>query len=265
MKTVIYANCQADGIKLFLHRMGFPFEITVFRNYQMILGEQKIEDLEREAKDCDLFIYQPTNDKHGDSSSENILATLKTTTQTISFAYFYNHGLHPLTEQGTKFPGIEFIPREVWDLPIYEIMRQYDDQEFDFHLWERYLFCLQEQATRESKCDLKLTRWMNENQSTRLLLNVNHPTSKVFIELARQIMERLELAIRPVGDVPENLTGLPCTLPFAAEVANVFGIKRTPDPEARTYYRNLLRQCWLTYSQPVATSEWNDDAADLSR
>jgi len=260
---VIYSNCQADGLALFLKAMRFPYQITIYRNYQMILGEQKISDLISDARTADLLIYQPTNEKHGESSSHNILKALKPGCRSISFAYVYNHGMHPLTEHGTKWPGAEFINPEYWQMTLPKILALYDAGEFDFALWPRFLHCLGEQATREATTDIKLTRWMANpiNFERRLLLNVNHPTSYLFIEMAEQVMRLLD--IQPnLHDLPvptdapsaENLANLPCTVPFSEYVRKEFSSYRKTDPEAHNFYRAYLQKLWRfnqdTHTQP---------------
>jgi len=245
---VIYANCQGDGLKLFLHKMGFPHEIVVFRNYQMILGEQKFSDLEEACEECSVFIYQPTGDNHREFSSGSLIKKMTIGTQLISFAYLYNHGLHPITEHGGKFPGSEFIPDKVWRQPLETILAQYDAGTFNFHLWERYLFCLHEQATREAGCLLKVTKWLVEHRKTRLFLNVNHPTSEVFIELARQVIDMMGYPITELRNyVPENAANLPCSLPFSTYVTSEVGVDRKSDPESELFYRKLLEACWISY------------------
>lgn len=250
-RCVFYANCQADGIALFLRKMEFPYEITVFRNYQIILGEQKLSDLEAAAKTCDLFIYQPTNDKHGDSSSENALTMIPVTAESISFAYIYNHGLHPLTEYGGKYPGSEFMNLGYWQMPLHELLRQYDDGVINFALWPRFLNCLAEQAAREQFTDLKITRFMMQNLDRRLLLNVNHPTSILFVELARLIFHYLGIEggvwLDPYS-YQDNETGLPCTIPFSPYVYREFNVRAMLDPQANEYYRALLASAYAYYN-----------------
>jgi len=245
-KCVIYSNCQADGLALFLPMMGFDYQITIYRNYQIILGEQSMADLERDAKQCDLFIYQPTNDKHGDSSSENMLTKIPVHAETISFAYVYNHAYFPLTEHGSKRIGAEFINEGYWVMPLNELLSHYDNGTMNFALWPRFLHCLAEQARREEHTDLKLTKWMFEHRNERILLNVNHPTSSMFVELSAQLMWALEIPVKPFkADHLENLTGLPCTLPHSEYVSKEFGIQRQTDHDAHNYYRGLLKGEWL--------------------
>lgn len=247
-KCVIYSNCQADGLALFLPKMGFPYEITVYRNYQMILGEQRIEDLQRDAATADLFIFQPTNDKHGDSSSENMIELIPVGCKVISFAYVYNHGLHPLTEHGGRFVGSEFMADDYWLLDLPQLLYLYDRGEIDFALWPRFLHCLAEQARREQDTDIKITKWMFDHRERRILLNVNHPTTLMFVEIAKQIMQFLDI-LPDWRDAPglyddENRTGLPCTIPFSEYVRKEFHSYRDTDPEAHDFYRGLLAKAW---------------------
>ena len=244
-RCVIYSNCQADGLALFLPKMGFPYEITVYRNYQLILGEQNPQHLKKDCATADLFIYQPTLPQHDEFSSDFMLSLLPDDCDTLSFAYIYNHGMFPLVEHNDEFRGSEFMSPHYWTYSLQTVLALYDLGDIDFNLWERFLFCLTEQAKRERDCDLKLSKWMMENRDRRLLLAANHPTSLVFIELAEQIMKAVGRAIPFIGGpFAENETGLPCSVPHSNYVTEEFGMGNKPDPEAHTFYRLMLQRAW---------------------
>lgn len=247
MKTcVVYANCQGDGLKKFLPMLGFPYEIIVYRNYQMILGEQKWEDLIRDAKQAEIFIYQPVEKRHEKFSTDFVLDEIPGSVRRLSFAYVYNHGVHPLTEHGGKFPGAHRIDANYWQMPKGHVLALYDQGAFHFNLRARFLESLEEQARREQACDLKLTGWMRQNRHRRMLLNVNHPATNLFWELSVRVMDALGLPkkIEKMPNLPENVVGLPCTLPLSKYVIDAYSMTRSPDPPAHHYYRNLLGQLW---------------------
>lgn len=245
-KCVIYANCQGDGLAVFLKLMGFPHETRVFRNYQMILGEQRWEDLEEAARSCDYFIYQPTDDKHDKFASEHILEEFirPRNVFAISFAYIVNHGFFPLIEHGGKFIGGEFIPDKAFQEPLDYVLAQYDAGRFGFHLRERFVYCLNEQMRREAKTDVKLGGFILERSNRQLMLNYNHPSSPIFDELARQAMELFGYISKNYAPVAINHAGLPCSLPVSAYTMRTWDWDGPASPDSHRYYRHLLEGLW---------------------
>jgi len=125
-----------------------------------------------------------------------------------------------------------------------DILAEYDRGDFDFRFWPRHLHCAAEQAKREVHCDVKMSEWMMENRKHRLLLAFNHPSSALFAELTSRVMKAAGLPDIHIPWSDPNEVNLPCTVPVSRYVVEHYGWKVNPDPEAHTYYRELLAIAW---------------------
>lgn len=244
MNTLIFANCQADGLATFLPLLGYPGPITVFRNYQLILGEQKKEDLFRAAGETEVLIYQPTDPKYAEISSDHIISLLPPGARTVRFAYAYNHGFFPLVE-GRDW----YIP--AFDQSLETALEEYDKGLTDFRFWPRFIECLNVQTQREIDCDVRTASWILDNADILPFLTYNHPDSYHFDAIARQVMHVLKLHITPsaawtasLNLANLNLANLPCTVPVSEYAVRQYGSKRVPNPYAYDYYRKLLITQW---------------------
>lgn len=249
MKCTIYANCQGQGLAHFLRKSGaFPYDIEVFQNHQLILKEVSPEALEASAVKCDLFIYQPTDEKHGQLSSDHYLKNVvPRAARKMSFAYFYNHGFFPLIESAGSYIGADFMPKVYWKMTLAELMQYYDMRLLDFGLTARLLHCASEQARREISCDVKLASWIVDHRHMPLFLNFNHPSSILFAKLAQEVIRLLsEDAQSPqIGIGHLNEAKLPCDLPLSEYVVKEFGMGGVKEhPEAHMTYRRFLEASW---------------------
>ena len=252
MKVVLYANCQAGGLAHFLKKR-MPVQCEVFHNYQLILGEQKPDDLRRATKDCDWFIYQPTDsDRHGELASGALLELLPPHAQSLSFAYQFNTGFFPLVELGDLM-GSEHMPEEYWTIGRNDLSALYDQWRIDFGFLERFQRCLEEQYWREHLCvhdsgfenSLRTYKWIIDNSHQELFLNHNHPASALFAELARQAAEKMTgKPQEPIPFTSENEAELPCCMPVSAYTIREYGWKRDPHEAAHERYREMLLKVW---------------------
>lgn len=252
----IYANCQAGGLAHFLAKAAFPYDIEVFHNYQLILGEQSPAALKESASRCDLFIYQPTREmKHGELSAEYYIEkVIPKHARAVSFAYQYNYGFFPLIGHGDGVLGTEYIESFLKTNSLHTVLGAYDQGVMDFGLWPRFLYCAHEQAKREMECDIKMTDWIVQNRHKRLFLTFNHPCSILFAALAERVMEHLGFMIPPIQWSHYNEANLPCEVPMSPYVINKFGWWEEPSEHAAHYYRALLEKAWhKVNSQPVTT------------
>lgn len=248
IRTCIYANCQGHGLAHFLKKSGqFESEIEVFQNHQLILKEVSPEALKASAAKCDVFIYQPTDVRHGELSSHFYLEqVIPKSARTISFPYLYNHGFFPLIECGGAYIGAEEMPKEYWKLPLLELMQLYDMNKVNFALLMRLLMCGAEQARRELACDVQLAPWIMSNRHLPLFLNFNHPSSYLFEKLAREVLRFSKgHEVDPIPIDRLNEAGLPCDLPYSAYVIREFEmVNITPHPDAHMTYRKWLEDAW---------------------
>lgn len=251
-RCTIYANCQAGGIAHFLRKARFPFEIEVFHNYQLILGEQSPEALYASASRCDLFIYQPTDEmKHGDLSSDAMLdRAVSKSAKTISFAYQFNDAFFPLVLHGETILGADRLNPDYWKMPRAELLALYRCGELDFALNERLWGCAAEQSRREQQCDVRSSGWIIEHSAEQLFLNVNHPASALYAHLARVIYELAvdDAICQQMTYENENEAAMPCCLPVSPYIVKHYGWRKTLDDsqtaDAQKCYGDLLMKAY---------------------
>lgn len=248
MKTcVIYANCQADGLELFLRRAGFPYEIKSFKNYQMLLKEQSIADLVEAAKKCDVFLYHHTpEEKYGEHSSEYFIrAVIPKHAVHAGIPYAYNAGMFPMLGYGGGTYQCERVVESLKGRELKAVLAEYEGGIFDFKLDERFEECIRIQKEREATLEIKLTDWMNQNRNQRLFLNENHPTSVVFTEMARRVFIQIEgRDPGPIHYYGFNDANLPCELPVSEYIIHHYGWKEKAHWTAHAHYRALLALGW---------------------
>lgn len=246
MKVTLFANCQADGVAHFIRQAYPTWDVQLFHNYQIILGEQTTDQLRESASKCDLLIFQPTSEtKYGDMSAEYYAReVVPAKALKVSFGYMYSLGFFPLIGHGDAVIGTDDLRDTLQSLTLDQTLATYDRGDFDFRLWPRHLHCAAEQAKREVHCDVKMSEWMMENRRHRLLLTFNHPASVLFAELTRRIMARVGLPLPNLRWTGPNDCNLPCTVPVSRYVIEHYGWQMNEDPEAHKYYRELLSLAW---------------------
>lgn len=244
---VIYANCQADGLALFLKRAHFPYDIQTFKNYQLILGEQSHDDLREAAASCDLFIYHPTAEAdHGDASSDfYVRSVIPKSANHIAIPYAYNTGCFPLLGHGGKTYHAALVNASLRGRPLDAVLGEYEAGVFDFQMRRRFFDDVAEMIRREETMAVKISDWIVTNSNLRLFLNENHPSSVLFAELARRVFQ---VAVgHDCGTIPcdgENDANLPCTLPISQYAVKEFGWREKAHPAAHKDYRMLLELAW---------------------
>jgi hypothetical protein len=200
MKTlVIYANCQGDiGLKYFLTQWT-DYEVHSVKNYDT-------EELPYNIfRTCDVFVYQPLHPRHGVRSTDHILGLLRPDCVAISFPYVYSVCFFTI--------NMFDIERETTDMDqsgMKNITNSYKKPDYfhgrlDFDFQHRYDSFVAKMRERESRTDVKLIDYIIANYRTKpLFMSSNHLTSYLFIEMTRQILERLELSM-PTGQIRVGL------------------------------------------------------------
>lgn len=244
-RICIYGNCQALGVSHFMRKARPDLIVESFQNYQIILGEQTVEALVASASKCNVFVYQPVDNKHGHFSTDYFIRSIiPPTAKTVSFPYILSYGMFPLIGHGDGVIGMDDIKDILSSKSKAECLAQYDANEFDFRLWSRHLACAAEQARREDDCDVKMTKWMMNYSDHRLLLTYNHPSSLTFVQLAARVMEAAGLDWKEINHGGDNDVNLPCTEPVSRYVIDEFGWNVEPDASAHAHYRELLALAW---------------------
>lgn len=227
MKVCLYTNCQGDGIVHFLRKTSLAKDcrFVVYHNWQLIMGEQRPENLIQDAMDCDAFVYQPTPSvKHGVLSTEDMIEkVVPSKALKISFAYWYNHGFFPIIKHPAGWitgRAVETLARP-WTTCDHtrsayrnQFFQAYNSGGMHFDCARRFAECLAEQSRREQSCDVKLVPFILERfQEERLFLVENHPASPLLREGARQIADLLTSwsppELMPSAHYPENDAAIP--------------------------------------------------------
>lgn len=254
MKVCIYSNCQGDGIAHFMRKADSGLDIKVHHNWQILMGETSAEDLMRDAKACDAFIYQPTSAlKHGMLSTDEMVAdVVPESAVKLSFPYVFNTGFFPIVKHGRWWTGKQvFEAANRGD----DIVAMYDTNQLKYDCAERMEENFSEQEQREKCCDLKFVPWMRENYRRKhLFLLCNHPGSDMLIEMARRVYEILtQCEMRVVCNGP-NDAGLPGYHAVHPAVVSELGLEFAPDRrgEDANYYRILMMELMGQISLRVA-------------
>lgn len=213
---VSYSNCQGQGLIHFLKKtpLADEFEAVHWNNYQLILKEVDRDECFESLKRADVVIFQPTSALHCIDGfvipdSETLFHNLlRPDAIRIGFVYQYNHGFFPIVRLGPTFDGWvtgDYIKRHVKYFPDGMLLtydthaHRLDDDHIPWDCARRFAECLGEQSRREQEAnaDIKMTDFILANfQTRRLFLTQNHPSSVMFVELAKRVIARL---VEPFG------------------------------------------------------------------
>lgn len=244
---IIYANCQGQGIELFLNKHDLykdTFLTHRLENHILIRDQTPIPiDLLREAS---LFIYQPVGESHGCYATNHLKSYLPKQCQCISFPYIYNNALWPLFEEGHFIFGEEII-RELFDrgVSLRSVVDLFCGGRINFQFEQRFQHTLSILRQKEQETDIKISDFIIHNiQNEKLFLIAAHPTSIVFIHCVNQILERLGFTLLPgtVASHP-NEANLPDCWPSS--------------PYEKKFYHYTYQNSWRTFYKKRVDSNWH--------
>ncbi len=253
MKVCIYANCQGDGVAHFLRKSSKApdLDISVHRNFQLMLGEQSPADLLAAVSEADVFIYQPTDAfpaKDGTivRSTDDMVAELfrGRPEHAISFAYQLNTGFFPIVKSGKWWTGdevLEIARGSVW----FDVVTCYDRNMLNYDCARRFIENLAEQARREETTTIKMAPWILQNYRTKhMFLLHNHPASALLEELTHQILFQFKSCLDRVHYDGPNDANLPGYHAVHPAVIKELGLTYEPDRrgEDAVYYRTLIEE-----------------------
>lgn len=263
MKTVIWANCNGRGLGHFLKKTDFPGDTQVFENYMVPSGELAIEDVQAAAKNCDIFIAQPT-EPHKQIHEHTVRLLDEFVPKSARRIYFqplkslaYNLllpiGGYPEKEAPSNYFGLEDIEPFLRAHSLQEVMEAYDAGRIEFRCRWRLHDTLAEQRKRESVCHIKVADFMERNHQSRLMLTLTHPTSRVFAEMARQVWKLVHGRDVQPEWVSDNDAKLPCSEPLSQYVVNALSMNCPANPLAHERYRVFLRgaHAVVHHTEPV--------------
>lgn len=219
-KYSVYGNCQSGALAMTLSKnetFNKQYELQKIKPVQTLKLEDVL-DVQNIFKDIDLVIYQhiSSNYRIGELSTNRLLKKVKRSTMTISFVSMYFNAYFPHLD---KFLGKKSILNVVHD---YIIMYCYclgmtEQETFDVIQREdlysieisNQLFAnaLNELKKREESTDVKVAPFIEkEYQNIKLFNQFNHPKGIVFDYLANQILEKLNIPVKPLDK--NHKTGL---------------------------------------------------------
>ncbi len=279
LKIVIYSTCQGRGLETFLmlHKKfvsQYTFVQTIL-NYSF-LHEKKIiienNVMLNNIKNADIFIYQPLDDIYGKNATNYVKTFLKETCIAISIPYVYNTSFWPLIvgikgDTTDDWSALDNYKHVIENTDILDnliklghskdtILNLYDNNEINFNYDIRHRVNMNILKNKEETIDIKMHDFINDNLKTkRLFLYHSHPTSSVFIHMANQILNILNL--EPLEEHSNiDLTNLqsgtvmpgisPALMAFPSSAIRHFGFEfETPQYEAIA--NNFFRHTILTY------------------
>jgi len=228
----IYSTCQGEGIRHYLQRY-FPNDIiSVIRNYQLVLYryEHEINNFRQLLQTTNIFIYQEMPVKWGIYSTDlsvenNILSYLPNDCIKISISYVFADWywaigkslFRDLTANFDKIDNetetfIKYYNKEVIldmkykdHFSIDTILQLYDDNKINFNHKERMDRGINILKIKEKSCDIKISDFILKNYTKHHLFIIpNHPTHIILKEMAKQILERLNIDHSNFDTLTEN-------------------------------------------------------------
>jgi len=204
-KCIIYGNCQADALKIYLPRneeFNSTYELVKLKAVHL-LRLSDIPYLERVIRSVDLFIHQPISDNYKgveEFGSNYLRSCLKDSALAISFPSLYFKGYNPelinvqisqLAEDSVHFTYYDkYILRELLDgqsnRSIYERIHEAPYQSKTPEIFNGFLNQLR---IRETNLDIIVSDIIEKFGLREKLFHVfNHPNNRVLTLIAQRIL-----------------------------------------------------------------------------
>lgn len=221
LNSLFIGNCQSSTLMNLLNRSNEfknTFDTKWYANWQLIKDQSSIpiEDI----KNADLVIYQPLGEVHGCYSTDpniegSIGSYIRPDAIKITHAYIYSSVFWPLVKQ--KQDNGLWWGNEVIDklknngISNSQILDLYHKNEIDWEYQKRFNESLSILKTRESITDIKVSDYIENNYKNEILFLIpQHPTSKVFLNLANKVLKKLNMQELDQNTVTSiNDAGLP--------------------------------------------------------
>lgn len=202
-----------------------------FANYELINSKNELDiNFINLLKNCKLFIYQPVKKNHGIYSTSqnidnNIYSYLSIDCIKISFIYINNialdtflyetfdsnmnnidikllYNIEEMKTINTKFYIFYnyFGFKDIFDYKLnkkysnYYIISLFDNNLLDFNFKERWEFSFNILKDNEKNTDIKVSDFIENNfKNIELFYTNNHPTNYIFLEIANQIFDKINI------------------------------------------------------------------------
>jgi hypothetical protein len=220
LKSLFIGNCQNAGLKFFLlHSQEFrnTFETKLYANWQLIEDQSSIPM--KDVQEADLFVCQPLRPEYGCYSTDptiegSIGYYVSDNCIKITYPYVFSSSFWPIFQAGqgknsNRWFGNESIDKLLINgLDKSEILNLYHKNKIDWEYKKRFENSIQILKNKESITDMKISGFIEKNFKNQLLFLIpQHPTSIIFLNLANQILEKLnmkkldESVIKTVNDL----------------------------------------------------------------
>ena len=175
---IIYTNCQG-GIGLLPFFKNIWPSTKFYHNY----SENEIPT-DEELHSCNLFVYQHSK------FSEDIVKKLKPECKIVSFPYLYDDGTFCVHKGTGGFKIIDALLEQGKD-----VLKMFDEGTIDFDLDNRRQRSIEILKSKEEKCTIKISDYIEKNRNVPLFFTHNHPTMFVILELINRIFKHLEIGL----------------------------------------------------------------------
>lgn len=212
-KIILYGNCQITiGIKSYLDFLNI-FDIIVLSSFNLIYNKINIDY--NIFNDCDIFIFQPVDDRFDNYSSNNLLKLCNEKCIKICIPFLYIDAFFPLIQKnnyhsldGGSFKNDNTIISQniILDLKkIYnnnEINNLYNSNKIDFKFSERFSENINRMKEKEKISNIKIVDFILDNFKEHKLMSVHvHPKKIIFDHIALQIYKLLNIE----NNINENI------------------------------------------------------------
>jgi hypothetical protein len=204
LKALFIGNCQNGGLRNFLsfsqqfHNM---FDTKWYANWQLIESQSSIPM--KDVQEADLFVYQPLRPEHGCYSTDptvegSIGYYVKDECIKITHPYVFSSAFWPIVQAGknqNRWFGNEPIDKLInGGFSKSEVLDLFFNNKIDWEYKKRFKQSIGILKGKESITDIKISDFIEENFKNQLLFLIpQHPTSIIFLNLANQVLERLNM------------------------------------------------------------------------
>lgn len=218
LKALFIGNCQTGGVINYLLKskeFSQTYETKLYANWELIANKSSIPMFDVES--ADLFVYQPLRPVHGCYSTDpNVQGSigyyLKDSCIKISFPYVYSSAMWPIvqTKQNeNRWWGGEVIDELVSEGISYnEIISLFLENKIDWKYKKRFQSSINILKQKETITDVKVAEFIEKNLKDNLLFLIpHHPTSIIFLNIANQILEKLnmgKLSVNVIGGINDR-------------------------------------------------------------
>ncbi|HIQ28625.1 MAG TPA: hypothetical protein EYH42_09025, partial [Sulfurovum sp.] len=207
-KIFIQANCQSHVIRhIFqnISRLNENYEIISIKPVHL-WKEEDSKDIFSKAKECDIFLHQPIDEKtFGIYSSANIKQNLKKSALSISFPNLYFTGYHPQAFYMKDTNGKNILePFDYHDKNIFKFFSEVFSKEMILNKIKDESFystneiklnidkSLHELRKREENTIINVSTFIEENMIGKKLFHIfNHPSNEMLFYLFDRILDNL--------------------------------------------------------------------------